>query len=1000
MEIYDTVLEEGREELTLDRPPPAVVDLGAPAINSLLTEDNDIIHTEIDKKLVKNCDIGGNENQLINHKVTELEEPVFFDPLLSSEKNSTEEVEASKELAIDTRVNELDMGNKNPEQIISTSVNLVSSSGIQKEKNTQEIKKQVFRRNRYAHGLKQPLISCLKFAEKNTQKKDKKSVHFPDGPDCITEFIAPVDPWRDVRTPSKGEVISFYRNACQKLRCKPIEKVIKQIQDIPDLSCRYGTLVLRGTRLDLKSCEALESIFRRIQFENLDLENCSLEEDGATSILEMVEFYQSTCKINIACNPKIGMRGWQALCRMLRKTHILTYLDARRTLLTDMTMPTFGRCLKADPRLKILHLEGVFLSGRPLLILTTAMKYNKVLEELYLGDNDLSSTDGPPIGAMLTYNTTLQLLDLRNNQMKDIGLAHIGNGLSDQAEQSSGGLCSLIMWNNGLTHEGMGYLCEGLVHTSSLKALNLGQNRIGDLGLQKLKGGLIKNKSLRKLGFLNTKLGSEGAVALAEVLADSLSITRIDIRENNIQTAGLMAFSMALKVNHSLLRLDLDKDIKKEPGMEAVMQTVLVDIYNFCHRNKKLVHQSLSASLSSISSDCTTVSSSSEIGDAISGDDVFHPETSKQDITPFSPGERTSVDGEEPGKELFKFEKELPIKTMEETTASSDNTTTESLGKSVASVFEAKRGRSQSDPGRKNPDPVVGKRTSRFSVTKILDTLTSGVANKIATNVASIDHKLKKQISKEKNDVVAKPAELVAIVEQVETSAPIVEHVETSAPIVEQVETKAVAIKPADDSKKNSEINETPETTEHSDNEEFSFIEKIDEANKETMSSTDAKPTNMESNLDNDVTDDVAKHVEGVTDLNVVESNSSSPVVSSNSFPSPVIAEDSSRSRSDELSSEIVCNTSAEILENNVDIKCSSATSEPSYNTLSEAEPSYTERNDEESVNTREDTDELYSEDNSTGETTTSFSELSSVSTEDYCAPILMNQPIAVNLPS
>ena len=92
---------------------------------------------------------------------------------------------------------------------------------------------------------------------------------------------------------------------------------------------------------------------------------------GATAILEMIEFYHSTCKLNIACNPKIGMRGWQALCRMLRKTPCLTYLDARRTLLTDMTMPTFGRCLKADPPLKILHLEGVFLSGRPMLILST-----------------------------------------------------------------------------------------------------------------------------------------------------------------------------------------------------------------------------------------------------------------------------------------------------------------------------------------------------------------------------------------------------------------------------------------------------------------------------------------------------------------------------------------------------------------------------------------------------------------------------------------------------
>jgi len=84
----------------------------------------------------------------------------------------------------------------------------------------------------------------------------------------------------------------------------------------------------------------------------------------------MVEFYHSTCKLNIACNPKIGMRGWQALCRMLRKTPCMTYLDARRTLLTDMTMPTFGRCLKADPPLKILHLEGVYLTGRPMLILS------------------------------------------------------------------------------------------------------------------------------------------------------------------------------------------------------------------------------------------------------------------------------------------------------------------------------------------------------------------------------------------------------------------------------------------------------------------------------------------------------------------------------------------------------------------------------------------------------------------------------------------------------
>lgn len=53
------------------------------------------------------------------------------------------------------------------------------------------------------------------------------------------------------------------------------------------------------------------------------------------------------------------------------------------------------------------------------------------------------------------------MLHFLSNQ--DIGLAHIGNGLSDQSELCQGGLCSLILWNNGLTHEGMGYLSDGLV---------------------------------------------------------------------------------------------------------------------------------------------------------------------------------------------------------------------------------------------------------------------------------------------------------------------------------------------------------------------------------------------------------------------------------------------------------------------------------------------------------------------------------------------------------
>eukprot|EP00112_Aurelia_sp_Birch-Aquarium-sp1_P022404 Seg630.7 transcript_id=Seg630.7/GoldUCD/mRNA.D3Y31 product="Protein phosphatase 1 regulatory subunit 37" protein_id=Seg630.7/GoldUCD/D3Y31 len=447
---------------------------------------------------------------------------------------------------------------------------------------------------------KKSSFSCLKARKSESEscdqseRKTKRNVTFPEDGNMVTLKVEPVDPWKDVKPASSAEVISAYKKTCKQMKTKAIDNVIKQLQDLPDLTCRIATLSLKGVKLDNRSCEALEAIFRRVRFEVIDFENCGLEEEGATALLEMIEFYQSACRLNVALNPKMGMRGWQTLCRMLRKTPCLYSLDARRTMLTDQTMPMFGRCLKADPYLRTLHLEGVFLSGRPLLILTTALKYNTLLEELYLGDNDLQPADGVSIGAMLSANKTLQLLDLRNNGFRDGGLVHIANGLTDQANNDTGGLGSIVLWNLGLTHEAMFGFCDALAKSKTLRSLNLGQNRLGDLGIQKIKPGLIRNRSLRKLGLLNTRLGNEGAVALAEILADSISLTRIDVRENHIHIAGLMAVSLALKVNHSLIRIDLDKELRREPGLETVQQSVLADIYNFCHRNKQLARESIS----------------------------------------------------------------------------------------------------------------------------------------------------------------------------------------------------------------------------------------------------------------------------------------------------------------------------------------------------------------------------------------------------------------------
>ncbi|KAK0148499.1 Protein phosphatase 1 regulatory subunit 37 [Merluccius polli] len=380
------------------------------------------------------------------------------------------------------------------------------------------------------------------------------------------------------------EILSAYKQGCQKLNCKPIAKVLKQIQELKDLTQRNECLDLKGEKLDYKACESLEEVLKRVQFKVVDLEMTYLDEDGASALFDMIEYYESATHLNISFNKHIGTRGWQAAAHMMRKTSSLQYLDARNTPLLDHSAPFVARALRISGSLAILHLENAGLSGRPLMLLATALKMNMNLRELYLADNKLNGLqDSAQLGNLLKFNYNIQILDLRNNHILDSGLAYVCEGLKEQRK----GLVTLVLWNNQLTHNGMGYLAAALPCTQSLETLNLGHNSIGNEGVHRLKDGLISNRSVLRLGLASTKVSCEGAVAVAEFIAESPRLLRLDLRENEIKTGGLMALSLALKVNTSLLRLDLDREPKKETVKSFIetQRALLTKIQNGCKRN-------------------------------------------------------------------------------------------------------------------------------------------------------------------------------------------------------------------------------------------------------------------------------------------------------------------------------------------------------------------------------------------------------------------------------
>jgi hypothetical protein len=196
------------------------------------------------------------------------------------------------------------------------------------------------------------------------------------------------------------------------------------------------------------------------------------------------------------------------------------------------------------------------------------------------------------------------------------------------------------------------------------------------------------------------------------------------------------------------------------------MQTVLVDIYNYCHRNKQLARHNLTPSTTSSEVTSTTSpmlrqasAESNDYSDChIITEDVFHPEDVRQTVTPFSP---VFTDQK---KVSLKF----PLKFQEDSTVTATPPSAISVDRSIQIPMQPETEKelisaiSSSPPAipkdsksvhilNKPPANSSERRANRFSVTKILDSLGKnavGVANKLV-NVTNMDMKSKKQTPKD-----------------------------------------------------------------------------------------------------------------------------------------------------------------------------------------------------------------------------------------------------------
>ncbi|XP_055904086.1 serine-rich adhesin for platelets isoform X2 [Eupeodes corollae] len=265
-----------------------------------------------------------------------------------------------------------------------------------------------------------------------------RRVSFPKSDEAlVTGYLEPANPWEHVcMVKSISEIAELYVQSCNKHNTTPIPSVLEHLKLIElDKSIRQPCLLLKNIKLMPADCEALEEIFKRVQYKSIDVSSCDLNEAAASALFDMFEYYEVTNELDISSNAD-GMtpRGWTSCIYMVSHSRALQVLNAQGNPLSKNCADSLGSALNSS-NLHTIKLEHCGLRGHPLDSLCTKLRNNQILKELWLAYNDLTCTDADKIAQLLRTNHFLQLIDISNNNIKDEGLMKIVKALIEQSTE-------------------------------------------------------------------------------------------------------------------------------------------------------------------------------------------------------------------------------------------------------------------------------------------------------------------------------------------------------------------------------------------------------------------------------------------------------------------------------------------------------------------------------------------------------------------------------------
>ncbi|TPP65429.1 hypothetical protein FGIG_09332 [Fasciola gigantica] len=326
----------------------------------------------------------------------------------------------------------------------------------------------------------------------SAEVRHKRSVRFGDGDQLITAVFEANSPWANEPL-NPYELAGAYKLRCDVEGIVPLYSVLSQLESI-NLRYSYArrdVFTLKGTQLKAPHIELLEEVFKRVQFELINLENTNLTDETMSALCEMFEFYESCAELCLARNPQITGEGWKAVARLLRKLPCLRWLDVRGIPLNESDTQSLSHAIRSQAmccRAEMSKFSKYQLANQRLAesVLTAGLtdeeqrtQVNKLACEMkrLATCQTHAAIKCQQCLSQIPYRG-LRGLHLGSTKVRDIALSRLVTGIRLSS------ICDLRLPDNHLTPSDAVFLIPLLRFGATLRYLDLSRNRLGDEGLQ------------------------------------------------------------------------------------------------------------------------------------------------------------------------------------------------------------------------------------------------------------------------------------------------------------------------------------------------------------------------------------------------------------------------------------------------------------------------------------------------------------------------------------